>query len=102
MIDNSDVGLERSHNFCEKSIFLHYVLLQFSVDALKTHLVIPLCLALHLHDLPNGVDETVLELTGGFDVLYLFIKKHSLHLAIIIRKSFEQLYQRGIQKEGSR
>ena len=100
VIDNSDVRLERPDYFSKKSIFLYDVLLQLSVDTLKTHLVIPLRLAFHLHDLPDRVNEPMLKLTGRFNILNLFVKKHSLHIAFIIRKSFEQLNQMGKRKKG--
>jgi hypothetical protein len=84
LVDNCNVGLEGFDDFSEEAILLDDVLLQFSVDHLETHLVVPLCLPLHLHYLPNGVNESMLKLTRSLDILYLLVEKNSLHFALLL------------------
>jgi hypothetical protein len=79
VIEDCDVGLEGLHNVSEKAIVLHNVFLEFAVDGLEIGAVVVLSLAFELHDRVDGLDESVLKLTGGLYALYLLVQLHPLH-----------------------
>ncbi len=79
VIEDGDIGLEGLDDIVEEAVVLLDVLLQLEVYDLETGAVLPLGLALQLHDGEDGIDQFVLELTCCLYALHLLVQLHPPH-----------------------
>lgn len=71
LMDDSDVALEGPDDISEESVLLDNILLELPVDKLQTSLVLEISLSLHVHDLPDGLYESLLKLACSLYLLDL-------------------------------